>query len=101
MVRSHRSGRLSATSAPGLMAGLRPAAYCVRVSLRRLAHPVAVDRLVAVLLTVVALAQVLVFLPIAPLPVGALVALGTAVPIAWRHTHPVIAALVGSAVWLI
>ncbi|MER7274792.1 histidine kinase [Dactylosporangium sp. NPDC000244] len=59
------------------------------------------DRVVATLLAAVALAQVLVFLPIAAAPIGALVALGSTAPIAWRRTHPVVAALVGSAVWLI
>lgn len=60
-----------------------------------------VDRLAAAALALVALAQVLVFLPIAPRPVGVLIALGSTVPIAWRRSHPVLAALVGSAVWLI
>ncbi|WP_344617840.1 sensor histidine kinase [Dactylosporangium salmoneum] len=59
------------------------------------------DRVVATLLAVVALAQVLVFLPIAPAPIGVLVAVGSTAPIAWRRIHPVVAALVGSAVWLI
>lgn len=59
------------------------------------------DRVVAALLGVIALAQVLVFLPIAPRPIGVLVAIGSTAPIAWRRGHPVIAALVGSAVWLI
>jgi signal transduction histidine kinase len=59
------------------------------------------DRVVATLLAVVALAQVLGFMPIAAAPVGVLVALGSTVPIAWRRSHPVVAALVGSAAWLI
>jgi signal transduction histidine kinase len=62
---------------------------------------VTADRTAAVVLGVIALAQVLVFLPIAPRPVGALVAIGSTAPIAWRRRYPVVAALVGSAVWLI
>ncbi|MEV4511761.1 histidine kinase [Dactylosporangium sp. NPDC049525] len=68
---------------------------------RRFAQLGTTDRVVATVLTAVALAQVLVFLPIAARPIGALVAVGTTAPIAWRRTHPVVAALVGSAVWLI
>ncbi|MEV6923439.1 histidine kinase [Dactylosporangium sp. NPDC051485] len=68
---------------------------------RRFAQVGTTDRVVATLLVVIALAQVLVFLPIAPAPIGVLVAVGSTAPIAWRRTHPVIAALVGSAVWLI
>jgi signal transduction histidine kinase len=68
---------------------------------RRFAQFVTTDGVVAALLAVVALAQVLVFLPIAPRPIGTVVALGSTLPIAWRRTHPVVAALVGSAVWLV
>ncbi|GAA4243839.1 sensor histidine kinase [Dactylosporangium darangshiense] len=59
------------------------------------------DAVVAIALVAVALAQVLVFLPIAPRPIGAFVAIASTAPIAWRRTHPVPAALVGSAVWLV
>ncbi|MGW5237697.1 sensor histidine kinase [Monashia sp. NPDC004114] len=59
------------------------------------------DEVVAALLCVIALAQVLVLLPIAPWPIGVLVAVGSTAPIAWRRSHPAAAALVGSAVWLI
>ncbi|WP_238008482.1 sensor histidine kinase [Dactylosporangium sp. AC04546] len=60
-----------------------------------------VDRVAAAVLVVVALAQVLVFLPIAPPLIGALVAVCATAPIAWRRSQPVAAALVGSAVWLV
>lgn len=59
------------------------------------------DVVVTVVLAVAALVQVLVLLPIASPAVGALVALASTVPIAFRRTHPIAAALVGSAVWLI
>src|SRR5690349_840979 len=59
------------------------------------------DRVVAALLAAVSLVQVLVVAPIGPRRVGAFVALGSTVPIAFRHTHPVRAALAGSAIWLV
>ncbi|MGI5246336.1 sensor histidine kinase [Dactylosporangium sp. CA-139066] len=64
-------------------------------------RPARVDAAAAIVLAVVALAQVLVFLPIASRPIGAFIAIASTAPIAWRRTHPVPAALVGSAVWLI
>ena len=68
---------------------------------RRAAIPGGEDTLLAAALAFVALLQVLVFLPIASRPVGALVALGATVPIAWRRSHPVAAAVAGSLVWLV
>ncbi|GGM48365.1 sensor histidine kinase [Dactylosporangium sucinum] len=64
-------------------------------------RPETVDRVAAAVLAAIALAQVLVFLPIAPPLAGALIALGSTAPIAWRRSQPVAAALVGSAVWLV
>ncbi|MET7401805.1 sensor histidine kinase [Dactylosporangium sp. NPDC005572] len=64
-------------------------------------RPATVDGAAAALLAAVALFQVLVFLPIAPPLVGVLVAAGSTVPIAWRRSRPVAAALAGSAVWLV
>ena len=52
------------------------------------------------LLLVPSLAQVLL-VPIAPRPVGVLVALLSVVPLAWRRTRPATAAVVGSAAFLI
>jgi signal transduction histidine kinase len=63
-------------------------------------RPPRADILLAAALAVPSLAQVLI-VPIAPRAVGVIVALGSTVPIAWRRTNPVAAALVGTAVWLI
>ena len=52
------------------------------------------------LLLVPSLAQVLL-VPIAPRPVGVLVAVVSVVPLAWRRTQPAVAAMVGSAAFLI
>jgi signal transduction histidine kinase len=65
------------------------------------AHPQRTDAVVAALLAVVSLIQVLAVHPIGPRPVGAVVALGSTVPIAFRRSHPVAAAIAGTAVWLI
>ena len=59
------------------------------------------DVQIALLLALVALVQVLFVVPIAPRPIGALIALGSTLPIAWRRSHPVAAALAGIAPWLI
>jgi signal transduction histidine kinase len=59
-----------------------------------------IDTVVAVALAAVSLVQVLAF-PIAPRPVGVLIALMSTLPIAFRHAHPVRALLVGTAPWLI
>ena len=59
------------------------------------------DVQIALLLAFVALVQVLFFLPIAPRPIGVVIALGSTLPIAWRRSHPVAATLAGTAVWLI
>ena len=68
---------------------------------RRASIPGDDDALLAATLALAALLQVLVFLPIASRPVGALVALGTTIPVAWRRTHPVAAAVAGSLVYLV
>ena len=65
------------------------------------AHQRRIDAVGAAAFAILSLAQVLVLLPIAPRAVGAVVALGSTLPIAFRRTHPVAAALTGSAVWLI
>src|SRR3954471_2273200 len=52
------------------------------------------------LFLVPSLAQVLL-VPIAPRPVGVVVALMSVVPLAWRRTAPAAAAVVGSAAFLI
>lgn len=92
-------------SALGLMTGASQGATfrCMRQQAISARRPIALDDavLVAAVLAVVALLQVLVFLPIAPKPIGALVALGSTVPLAWRRTHPVAAAVAGSLVWLV
>lgn len=59
------------------------------------------DVQIALLLALLALVQVLFVLPIAAPAVGAVIALGSTLPIAWRRSHPVPAALVGAAPWLI
>jgi signal transduction histidine kinase len=69
-------------------------------SIRRLS-PRGEDAVLAGALALVSLLQVLVFLPIASPPVGAFVALGSTVPVAWRRTRPVAAAVGGSLVWLV
>jgi signal transduction histidine kinase len=58
------------------------------------------DLLLAAVLTAASLVQVLAQ-PIASRPAGVLVALGSCLPVAFRHARPVPAALVGSAVWLV
>src|SRR5207342_89572 len=62
--------------------------------------PGGADALLAGALATVALAQALVA-PIASLPVGVVIALGTTVPVAWRRTRPIAAALIPSATGLI
>jgi signal transduction histidine kinase len=69
--------------------------------LRQLVPPHRDDAAVAVVLALVSLAQVLVLLPIGSRWAGAVVALGSTLPIAWRRTHPVAAAVAGSLPWLI
>src|SRR3954462_2801041 len=59
-----------------------------------------IDAVVAAALAAVSVAQVLIF-PIAPWPVGIVIALASTVPIAFRHNHPVRALVVGTAPWLI
>jgi signal transduction histidine kinase len=56
------------------------------------------DALIAAALAVPSLVQVLVA-PIAPRPVGVLIALACTVPLAWRRSYPAAAALVGTATW--
>src|SRR4249919_1601717 len=62
--------------------------------------PGGADALLAGALATVALAQALVA-PIASLPVGVVIALGTTVPVAWRRTRPIAAALIPSVTGLI
>jgi signal transduction histidine kinase len=59
-----------------------------------------IDAVVAAALAAVSLAQVLI-VPIAPRPVGVVIALASTIPIAFRHTHPVGALIAGTAPWLI
>jgi signal transduction histidine kinase len=58
------------------------------------------DILLAAAIAIPSLVQVLA-VPIASRPVGVIVALGTALPIAWRRVRPVEAALAGSLIWLV
>ena len=58
------------------------------------------DLLLALALAVPSVAQALVW-PIAAEPVGVLIALCSTLPIAWRRTHPVLAALLGTVAWFI
>lgn len=78
--------------------------YCravARRSLRDLAgRPERSDVALAVLFLVPGLAQVLLE-PIASRPVGAVYAIGSALPLDWRRTQPMAAALVGTSVWMI
>jgi signal transduction histidine kinase len=66
-----------------------------------MARPPRNDLLLALALAAASLLQVLVIDPIAARPVGALIALGGTLPVAWRRLHPTAAALVGSAIWLV
>jgi signal transduction histidine kinase len=59
------------------------------------------DVLLALALAVVSAVQVLWLLPIADRGIGLVYALGATLPVAWRRTRPVTAAIVGSAIWLI
>ncbi|HEU4657185.1 MAG TPA: sensor histidine kinase [Capillimicrobium sp.] len=59
------------------------------------------DVLLAIALGVASLAQVLWIYPIASPAVGVLVAVGSSAPLAVRRTHPVAAALVVCAAWLV
>jgi signal transduction histidine kinase len=59
-----------------------------------------IDAVVAAALAAVSLVQVLA-VPIAPRPVGVIVALLSTLPIAFRHGHPVGALIVGTVPWLI
>ncbi len=58
------------------------------------------DALLALAFAVVGLVQV-ALLPIAARGLGELVVLGSALPLAWRRTRPIEAALVSTAFWLI
>jgi signal transduction histidine kinase len=59
-----------------------------------------IDAVVAAALAAASLAQVLIF-PIAPRPVGVVIALASTIPIAFRHSHPVRALIAGTAPWLL
>jgi signal transduction histidine kinase len=66
-----------------------------------LSNPDNRDVLLAAGVGVLSLLQVLWLLPIASRPVGVVVALGTAAPLAFRRSHPVAAATAGALVWLV
>lgn len=59
-----------------------------------------VDAVVAVVFTVVGLVQVTVW-PIADGLVGQVYVLGTTLPLAWRRTHPLVAALASTVLWFL
>jgi signal transduction histidine kinase len=59
------------------------------------------DAIVAAVLAAIALAQVLVIAPVGARWIGALLALGSTIPIAFRRTAPAAAALAGTVVWLL
>jgi signal transduction histidine kinase len=61
-------------------------------------RPHRTDALIAAALAIPSLVQVLVA-PIAPRPVGVLIALANTVPIAWRRRYPAAAALTAAAAW--
>ena len=63
-------------------------------------RPSRADVVVAGVFSLLSLAQVLVE-PIAGPVASVVVALGSALPLVWRHVAPVTAALIGSVVWLI
>lgn len=52
-------------------------------------------------LLVVCLVQVLWVQPLGSLPVSLIVTFGAVLPLAWRRTRPVLAATVGTSVWLV
>jgi signal transduction histidine kinase len=56
------------------------------------------DAVVAVVFTLLGLVQVTIW-PIADGPAGQLFVIGTTLPLAWRRTRPVVAALVSTAFW--
>jgi signal transduction histidine kinase len=58
------------------------------------------DALLAVAFTVIGLVQAALF-PIAPRGIGELYVVGSTVPLAWRRTYPIEAALVSAAFWLV
>ena len=61
-------------------------------------RPHRTDALIAAALAIPSLVQVLVA-PIAPRPVGVLIALANTVPIAWRRMYPAAAAVTAAAAW--
>lgn len=63
-------------------------------------NPAAADAIAAAALCALSMAQVLVD-PIASRPVSVLVAVVSTVPIAFRRRYPVVAAVVGTAIWLV
>ena len=81
-------------------AGSAPTLPVVDRSRRRPRWPSRIDVAVAVVFAGLSLAQVLVE-PIAGPVSSVVVALGSTLPLAWRHVAPVTAALAGSVVWLI
>jgi signal transduction histidine kinase len=66
-----------------------------------MSRPPRADLLLALALAIPSLVQVTAVTSIASPLVGVLVALGSTLPIAWRRVHPIAAALVATAVWLV
>jgi signal transduction histidine kinase len=64
------------------------------------AHPDRADALLAAAFALPSVVQAIA-VPFAPRLVGLIVALGTTVPIAWRRSHPVAAALAMTLFWLV
>ena len=77
-----------------------PLTYPPCVALLDRLHTTRNDALLAFAFVVAGLVQVALF-PIAARGVGELYVLGSALPLAWRRTHPIEAALVSAAFWLI
>lgn len=80
-------------------AGIRPTLPRVDPARHRPARPLPADAALAAGLLAVALAQVAVDPITTPAALSVVVALGSCLPLAWRRTAPVTAALAGTAVW--
>lgn len=78
----------------------RPLPYCPLVDLLDRCRTTRLDAALAVAFLAVGLVQV-VLVPIARPGLGELFVVGTTLPLAWRRTYPVEAALVASAFWLV
>lgn len=99
MAATSTRGRLPGSSR-GLMRPAAPSPSLADVRLLDRLHTTRVDALVAVLLTLAGLVQALL-VPFAPPGVGAVYVVGSTLPLAWRRTYPVEAALVSAAFWVI